>query len=98
MILISHKTLSIGDRIGSAPVFGNDIDKSTNSFFTPELLERHGIHWHDIAIAFAGVGEKPLERLPCANVEPTKSWRCQENGRLACGECKLVSYCSKVRI
>lgn len=39
---------------------------------------------------------KPLERLPCANVKPEENWRCRNDGKLTCGECHLVSYCSKV--
>ena len=39
---------------------------------------------------------KPLPRLPCANVEPAKTRECGKEGKLACGACKLVSYCSKV--
>jgi hypothetical protein len=82
-------------RIESLHSSGNADDESTNNLL--DLLEKHGIHWHDMVIALAAVAEKPLERLPCANVEPKKNWRCQESGRLACSECKLVSYCSKVR-
>lgn len=33
----------------------------------------------------------PLEALPCANL-------CQNPGRLPCGKCKLVSYCSQVSL
>jgi len=40
--------------------------------------------------------DKPLETLPCANVDPARNWRCPEDGKLACSECRLVSYCSKV--
>lgn len=60
------------------------------------LLDKHGLQWNDWAMAVGATAEKPLEKLPCANVEPTKNWRCQENGRMACANCKLVSYCSKV--
>jgi hypothetical protein len=38
----------------------------------------------------------PLENLPCANVEVQKYKMCPNPGTLACGACKLVSYCSKV--
>ncbi|KAF8151754.1 hypothetical protein B0H34DRAFT_801437 [Crassisporium funariophilum] len=37
----------------------------------------------------------PLEMLPCANVEVEKYRACPKNGKLACGACKLVSYCSQ---
>ncbi|KDQ51336.1 hypothetical protein JAAARDRAFT_211116 [Jaapia argillacea MUCL 33604] len=43
----------------------------------------------------AGEGIHPLERLPCANVEAATHNTCPNDGKLACGVCKLVSYCSK---
>ena len=38
----------------------------------------------------------PLEFLPCANVDAERARVCQKRGAMACGACKLVSYCSKV--
>ncbi|KDQ51326.1 hypothetical protein JAAARDRAFT_185086 [Jaapia argillacea MUCL 33604] len=43
----------------------------------------------------AGEGIHPLERLPCANVEAETRTTCPNDGKLSCGVCKLVSYCSK---
>ncbi|KDQ11252.1 hypothetical protein BOTBODRAFT_57568 [Botryobasidium botryosum FD-172 SS1] len=37
----------------------------------------------------------PHNRAPCANVNPAKAWGCPNEGKLACGRCKLVGYCSK---
>ncbi|KAL6308530.1 hypothetical protein BKA93DRAFT_762976 [Sparassis latifolia] len=37
----------------------------------------------------------PPENLPCANVEVEKHRCCPNEGRMACGGCRLVSYCSK---
>jgi hypothetical protein len=38
----------------------------------------------------------PLITLPCANVQAEKYVVCDKPGKMACGACKLVSYCSKV--
>jgi hypothetical protein len=38
----------------------------------------------------------PPERLPCANVEVERYTTCPNPGKMACGACKLVSYCSRV--
>ena len=38
----------------------------------------------------------PLEMLPCANVQVKQYTACENQARLACSACKLVSYCSKV--
>lgn len=38
----------------------------------------------------------PPEMLPCANVQAEQYTTCQNQGKLACSACKLVSYCSKV--
>ncbi|KAF8800836.1 hypothetical protein BYT27DRAFT_7245483 [Phlegmacium glaucopus] len=37
----------------------------------------------------------PPEVLPCANVQVEQYTACENQGKLACGACKLVSYCSK---
>ena len=38
----------------------------------------------------------PLDTLPCANVQVDKYDACNKPGTMACSECRLVSYCSKV--
>lgn len=38
----------------------------------------------------------PPTTLPCANVQLSKYKVCKDSGTMACSECKLVSYCSKV--
>lgn len=38
----------------------------------------------------------PLETLPCANVQVEQYTVCENQGKLTCSACKLVSYCSKV--
>ena len=38
----------------------------------------------------------PLEMLPCANVQVKQYTVCENQAKLACSACKLVSYCSKV--
>jgi len=40
----------------------------------------------------------PPENLPCANhgVQAGQYEACNKRGSMACGSCKLVSYCSKV--
>lgn len=37
----------------------------------------------------------PPEKLPCANLKVEQYTACENQGRLACSACKLVSYCSK---
>ncbi|KAJ2921018.1 hypothetical protein H1R20_g16078, partial [Candolleomyces eurysporus] len=37
----------------------------------------------------------PIEALPCANVQPKLRSACDGLGKMACSDCKLVSYCSK---
>jgi hypothetical protein len=66
------------------------------------LLKHHGLadaflqsvveNKHSLAIG----ADEILERLPCANVQPEKDWRCTGDGIQACSVCRLVSYCSKV--
>lgn len=66
-----------------------------------ELLDKHGLTHSYFKLVFEDAlltSAKPLERLPCANVEPTKNWSCLEEGKLSCRGCKLVSYCGKVDI
>lgn len=60
-----------------------------------------GGHGSDFANIFQdfinqGDGHPPLEHAPCANVQPEIDWSCKNTGRLACGKCQLVGYCSKV--
>lgn len=41
---------------------------------------------------------KPLDRLPCANVVVLDKYKCPNLGVRACTGCRLVSYCSTVRL
>ena len=38
-----------------------------------------------------------LKNHPCANVDGAKHAACVGPGKMACSECRLVSYCSKVK-
>ncbi|KAF8891944.1 hypothetical protein CPB84DRAFT_1368633 [Gymnopilus junonius] len=63
-----------------------------------DLAQKHGLESAYLAWAMEKsfhLAESPLERLPCANVKPAEEWRCDKDGKMTCGECKLVSYCSK---
>lgn len=82
--------------------FGHMQDDEDQESLTA-LLNNHGLtdaylEWlMENAGEIEGLGDdETLERLPCANVEPDKNWRCTEGGMMACGKCRLVSYCSKV--
>jgi hypothetical protein len=66
-----------------------------------QLVEKHGLRetYLDWATEHASLDmddNKPLSRLPCANVDAPKNWKCPDDGTLACSGCRLVSYCSKV--
>ena len=39
-----------------------------------------------------------IREQPCANVDPTRSFACINRGTSLCSSCKLVNYCSKVRV
>ncbi|PPQ96108.1 hypothetical protein CVT26_004742 [Gymnopilus dilepis] len=62
------------------------------------LAQRHGL-----AQAFDDwllkrtlrMAKPPLEFVPCANARPDDDWHCENAGKLTCGQCKLLSYCSK---
>lgn len=41
---------------------------------------------------------KPIEHLPCAHIRPNDRYKCLELGTRACSGCRLVSYCSAVRL
>jgi hypothetical protein len=62
------------------------------------LVETHGLEHTllDWTVPLDMDGNKPLSRLPCANVDAPKNWKCPNDGTSACSGCKLVSYCSKV--
>lgn len=65
------------------------------------LLEKHGLTeaWtasNSAQRSFDRVSA--LKRLPCAHIQPENRWGCPNEGKLACSRCKLVGYCSKVRI
>ncbi|KIM76000.1 hypothetical protein PILCRDRAFT_78276 [Piloderma croceum F 1598] len=64
------------------------------------LVEKHGLEdtfldWAQKHVSLDMDDNKPLSRLPCANVNATKNWKCPNNGTSACSGCRLVSYCSK---
>jgi hypothetical protein len=65
-----------------------------------ELLNLHGISPKILYDQFSeGIGgiEVMLDRVPCANVDASKGISCSNAASLACANCKLVIYCSKVR-
>jgi hypothetical protein len=88
---------------GIQPMSDHSQDDEEGQELLMTLLQNHGLEhayfeWVvENAEAIGGLGtDETLERLPCANVEAAKNWRCTEDGTLACSQCKLVSYCSKV--
>jgi hypothetical protein len=90
-------TLLPGLQSDSNPLRGIDDEKMQR--YIHDFVEKHGLEetYQDWAIEHAYLdANRPLLRLPCANVDPAKHLKCPENGTLACSECKLVSYCSKV--
>ena len=50
------------------------------------------------SIANPSRGPIPIKRNPCANGIPALSKSCPNEGNLACAACRIVSYCSKVRL
>lgn len=38
----------------------------------------------------------PFDRVPCSNADCSIRWGCPNGGKLVCGRCQLVRYCSKV--
>jgi hypothetical protein len=66
-----------------------------------EILKKHNLmSWfYETFIKTKDLGSFPaIERLPCAHVQVKKQWNCPNEGKLVCGNCRLVGYCSKVRI
>ncbi|KDR80410.1 hypothetical protein GALMADRAFT_242832 [Galerina marginata CBS 339.88] len=97
----NHDKTANGKTIWLLPdggVFGNDKPEDFGESPSSDLVKKHGLEdvYFRWAMGYARAwADQPLERLPCANVDPVKNWRCQEDGKSSCGECKLVSYCSK---
>jgi len=63
------------------------------------LIRKHHLekaHYDWVLSESRKSSDRPLERLPCANVKPSEDWRCTKDGTMACANCRLVSYCSKV--
>ena len=94
---IEHKLLQGG---GEESFSDNNDADGENLLILLKLVQEHNLIrvYLDSMMSYSqSMAEKPLERLPCANVEPAKDWRCSKDGRMTCRDCKLVSYCSKVR-
>ena len=61
-----------------------------------DLAEEHGLDKVQIAWTMnkvLDISSTLSERVPCANVQ---NQACSKVGKMACAECKLVSYCSRV--
>lgn len=95
---VSAATLSPDNDVEPLPSVGeSDTNQSPDDAF--DLARKHGLE--SVFIAWVmnrslQVAENPLERLPCANTRPEEDWRCKKEGEMVCGQCRLVSYCSKV--
>ena len=77
---------------------GGETRKST---IFADIISKHNLgqaylNWIFTDYQPTATNNKPLERLPCANVKPEENGGCRDDGKLTCGECHLVSYCSKV--
>lgn len=70
-------------------------DDRTNESDIPSTS--HTAFWKSIVGTAMEVRFSPPQILSCANVEASKYKTCSKPGTMACGECRLVSYCSKVR-
>lgn len=67
------------------------------------FLSHHGLSDREIAYAMLHQtgGELPAFlplSVPCAYVNPAKADECLKSGSQACSGCRLVKYCSKVRM
>jgi hypothetical protein len=65
-----------------------------------KLLDMHSLSPKMLYDQFSeGIGgiDVVLDRVPCANVDANKGISCSNAASLACANCKLVRYCSKVR-
>ena len=61
------------------------------------LLKRNGLDFDDyMNILMKTTFDVSLARAPCAHVVPGEAWNCPNEGRMACSNCKIVAYCSKV--
>jgi hypothetical protein len=67
-----------------------------------ELLERHGItpdaYMRHTLRGGGASTEFVLDVLPCAHVDAGQLQKCPKKGTLTCASCKLIRYCSKVRV
>ena len=80
---------------------GEEDQGEEDQFDAVTLAERHGIgqvYYDWLLRRSLKMSDPPLEDAPCANDPPGKEWHCENGGKLACGLCKLVSYCSKVSL
>jgi len=80
---------------------GNGPGETRESTIFADIIRDHSLNqaylnWVFTQLQPTAADNKPLERLPCTNVKPEENWRCRNDGKLTCGECHLVSYCSKV--
>ena len=90
-------TLLPGLQSESNPLRGTEDERMQR--YMLDFVQKHGLveTYEDWVIEKAYLNaNRPLLRLPCANVDPAKQLKCPQNGTLACSECKLVSYCSKM--
>lgn len=80
---------------------GNGGGEARESTIFADIIRKHNLgqahlNWVFTHLQPTAANNKPLERLPCANVKPEENRGCRNDGKLTCGECHLVSYCSKV--
>jgi hypothetical protein len=65
-----------------------------------EILSKHGIdrdvYFQHVSRGGMDSGMHALDVLPCAAVDAGKGQKCPKDGTMACGNCKIVKYCSKV--
>ena len=65
------------------------------------LVMRHGISPSLYCTALNRQDDRPevlLDEVPCAFVNPATRDECLKAGSRVCGGCRLVKYCSKVRL
>ena len=80
---------------------GNGGSETRESTIFADIIGKHNLgqaylNWVFTHLQPTAANNRPLERLPCANVKPEENWGCRNDGKLTCGGCHLVSYCSKV--
>lgn len=79
---------------------GDGRGETRESTILSDIIRKHNLgqaylDWVFTYLQPTAADNKPLERLPCANVKAEENWGCRNDGKLTCGECHLVSYCSK---